>query len=263
MRGLFWISLQLAALWPAVHWYLSRTRHASDSRVELVALIAAGALLVLRARRVSATPDLRVPALWTVIAGVAWVALPPLFATWIAIAAVIATASRLWLNRSFDPHVFGLASLSLPVLPLFQYHLSYPLRAVVAEASAILLRFAGVATAREGACLSFGDRLIWVDAPCSGLRMMWSAVFLALGLTALFECRGRRTAMWVTLAIGLVVGANILRTSALFFIESGQVAAPGWFHEGVGVVLYAAVALTLFLLIRPEGRSTCSVAASS
>jgi hypothetical protein len=54
-----------------------------------------------------------------------------------------------------------------------------PLRVIVGVATAFLLQMQGLDVWREGVCLHFGEKLIWIDAPCSGIKMLWFGFFLA------------------------------------------------------------------------------------
>ena len=75
----------------------------------------------------------------------------------------------LW--QPFHPGVLGLLWLSLPLVPSLQFYLGYPLRMLVASLAAPILRLAGFAVVQEGTCLNWAGQLIWIDAPCSGVRM--------------------------------------------------------------------------------------------
>ncbi len=248
VKGTLLFGAQLIAFYPAVHWYAVRSRYASEGRWELVALVAA--VLLVFAKRVREPRSLKLPVILTLAWIVSWYCLPPLISTWVAWTALAATASALFLGRALDPHLFCFATLSLPVLPLFQYHLSFPLRSVVAQLSALLLRFTGMPVIHEGACLALDERLIWVDAPCSGLRMMWSALFLAVCLAAMHRHRAGRTAVILVATVVTVIAANVLRTTSLFFIEAELLSAPAWFHPAAGLAVYGLTALALLLVVR-------------
>ena len=91
----------------------------------------------------------------------------------------------------------------------------------------------------------WGERLVEVDAPCSGLRMLFAGLYVACTLAALFRLRLLKTAAAVFLGIDATVVANILRATALFFPESGVMLLPGWTHTVLGLVLFGALAASL------------------
>lgn len=257
MKTLALIALQVSVLFPAVHWYAVRTRYASEGRWELIALVAALVYVFTRAGKRPPFRNLVLPSILTAAWAVGSFFLPPLLATWLAWTAIASTVSVLFLGRALDLHLFSLVSLSLPVLPLFQYHLSYPLRTVVAQLSALLLRFGGVAVSREGACLAFNERLIWVDAPCSGLRMMWSALFLAACLAALHGLGAKRTLLAMACTLVTVISANVLRTTSLFYVEAEFFSAPAWLHPAAGLSIYLLTAVVLLFVVRPQKAESC------
>ena len=263
MRPIILLGAQALALFPAIHWYAVHTRYASGDRWELIALVAAALYFAARAHRGARPGNLVFPAVLTLAWAAGTFLLPPLLATWLAWTALAATISTLFLGRLLDPHLFGLVTLSLPSLPLFQYHLSYPLRAAVAECSAMLLRFGGFTVVREGTCLAFGQRLIWVDAPCSGLRMMWSALLLAICLAALNRLSIRRLSLLLATTLVTVVCANILRTTWLFFVEAEILAAPDWIHPGSGIAVFVMVVAVLFHTARTEKGTPCAATVPS
>ena len=243
-------------MWPAVQWYAARTRHASETRLEVLALFTA--LVYAWLGRTRSSIRCLWPAVWLTMAwGLASLCLPALLSTWVAWAAFAASVSALVMQRRFDVHLFGMLSLSLPVLPLFQYHLSYPLRTVVAGLSASFLRFSGFAVGREGACLSLGERLVWIDAPCSGLRMMWAGLFLASVLCAMHQVSALRTLVLFLVTVLAVVLANVLRTASLFFVELELVAVPDWSHSAVGIISYSVITVLLYWLVRPRKEEAC------
>jgi exosortase/archaeosortase family protein len=131
-----------------------------------------------------------------------------------------------------------------------QFVLGYPLRFVVARCSAFLLHGFGVVA--HGTSLHWAGETVLVDAPCSGLRMLWMALFLALTLAALQSLRATRTLLVVVYAVAAAFVGNVLRATALFFTETGLVPCPAWVHEGAGIVAFGAVAL---VVVRVAGHS--------
>lgn len=152
----------------------------------------------------------------------------------------------------------ALLGLSLPVVATAQFYAGYPLRVLAAEASAGMLRVMQFPVVREGTLLRWRGEMILVDAPCNGVRMLWFGLYLAATLAAWRGLGPGRTLVVLALALGLVVAANVLRATALFFKETGIVAAPGWTHGAIGALAFAGAAVAVVAFVnRKEGRPCC------
>src|SRR5690606_31711754 len=108
--------------------------------------------------------------------------LPPLVRAGLAALALGLALSRWRFGVWLHPGVTGLLLLSLPVVPTLQFYLGYPMRWLVAALASAMLRLAGYAVRPEGACLDWAGKLVALDAPCSGVRMLWAGLFLAMAL---------------------------------------------------------------------------------
>jgi exosortase/archaeosortase family protein len=270
-RGvLILLLLQAAAFWPMWGWAASRVREGDAD--EIVALVAAAAALFItprsarlgrgvarpNARRecaVLAAPTSSVAVSSLVLptllmfgyAAAAASSAPPLLHAMIASCALLATWCVWRWNARPHPAALGLALLALPAMPTAQFVLGFPLRAAAGEIAARLLRLCGLAVVREGVSLRLGERLVAIDAPCSGVNMLWMAVLLALVLAALGGASTLRTTSLVTMAALLAVAGNALRAASLFFTESGILALPAGVrgesvHGALGVVAFAIAA---------------------
>ena len=193
---------------------------------------------------------LLLPASLVLVYAVAYPFVLPLVRACLAMTALGCTLSVWRFGRRFHPGLLGLMYLSLPVVPTLQFYGGYPLRALVAGAVAPLLRLGGYAVVQEGACLNWAGRLIWVDAPCSGVRMLWVGLFLACALACLYGLRPAATLLTIAAACVAIISGNVLRAAALFYVEAGVVEAPAWAHEYVGVVAFAGVALIVLAAAR-------------
>ena len=142
--------------------------------------------------------------------------------------------SRFWL----------LILLSLPVMPSLQFYCGYPLRRLAALAAALLLRMQGLPVVADGAALEWAGRQISVDAPCSGLKMLWTALVLGAAVSCQSRWGWRGTAATGLLALTVSLAANTWRACALFFVETNP-AMPAWLHEGVGLVCFATAAAAI------------------
>jgi len=275
-RILILLVVQAAAFWPVWGWAAARVGDGDAD--EIVALVAAAAALLIAPRSRDVTPLgsapavpapraapilLVFPTLLTLgYALAAALAAPPLLRAMVAACALLATWCAWRWNASPHPAALGLALLALPALPTAQFVLGFPLRAAAGELAARLLRLSGLAVVREGVSLRLGERLVAIDAPCSGVNMLWMVVLLALGLAALGRASTMRTTALVSAAAALAVAGNALRAASLFFAESGVLELPAalraaWVHAGLGVVAFAVVAAPLIwiALRRPvDGR---------
>jgi exosortase/archaeosortase family protein len=147
--------------------------------------------------------------------------------------------------------LWGAVALALPVLPSLQFTLGYPMRIVSAAMTVLLLQMQGLAVQSQGTLLSWRGELIQFDAPCSGVRMLWAGLLLTLVGCVALRIDLFRTLLAVCAALALTLLANVLRATSLFVIEAGLVPQPpAWWHEGVGVVAFAAAGTAILLLLQ-------------
>ena len=244
-RSLLILGLQLLAGWQAWSWYARRVQDGSDEPWGLLALLALVLLLPWGARH-----PLRDRDVWGLAAVNAAVALsqpwlPPLVRAAVCLLCVTAIVSRMTQGRAFHLGTWLLALLSLPVLSSVQFYLGYPLRLAAAALSVPMLRGMGLPAVREGASLAIGSDVILVDAPCSGARMLWVGLFLAISLACLLRLGTGRTLLAGLLGVGVILFGNAMRVCALTFVERGRFPGPVWLHEGVGVASFIPVCLLI------------------
>jgi exosortase/archaeosortase family protein len=135
---------------------------------------------------------------------------------------------------------------------------------VVADLTAPILRMSGFAVVSEGTCLNWAGKMIWIDAPCSGIKMLWVGLFLTFVVLCLYELPLRKTLLLLPLVGVVIMAANVFRAVALFYLEAGVLSMPSWGHEYAGViafVLEAAGIIGIVLLFRK--RSVCVAATST
>ena len=254
-----WLVLQFAALMPTWAWMVQRMRDGSDDPMGLVALIALAALAWQCRRELRASPRLG----WLALAGVGTVlatllrfglgfvpALPPLAAGLVAVLALACGLLAFLPRRVAALPVAGLAVLALPLLSSLQFYAGYPLRVVTAEASRWLLAPA-FSVVREGTSLMIDGRLVIVDAPCSGVQMVWLGYFTACAV-ALWARRSDRAFLRRLPMVGLLVlGGNIVRNSVLIAFEGAGHALAPWAHNTLGLVVLAVVCGCIARLMVP------------
>jgi exosortase/archaeosortase family protein len=241
-------ALLLLALWP--HWiYVARRLvDGSDEPWGILALATVVALLV-RDRALFELPPrsaLVASALLAVTAALAELVLPDLAAAAIATLAVGVYLAHA-LRRPATALVI-LLLLALPIVASLQFYLGFPLRVLVAHASALLLSLAGIEATAVGASIVSEGTTVLIDAPCAGIGMLWIGSYAAALLSYLGAADARRTLAHGCLAALLVLAANIARNTVLFFPESGRLHWPAWSHDAVGLAALAAVIVPLALV---------------
>ena len=242
-RTLFIVGVQLVAFWPVWRWYAVRVGDSMDQSWGLLAL--ATALLFVVGKKVPTQTierSLTLPSLLVLLYVVTYPVFPPLVRAGLAFTAIGVTLSLFRFGKPFHPGVLGLLCLSLPLIPSLQFYGGYPLRMLVASLTAPILRLGGFAVIQEGTCLNWAGQLIWIDAPCSGIRMLWVGLYLAFVLVCIYELRFLKTLVLLTVALFVIIAGNIFRAVALFYFESGLLRMPAWAHDYAGLVAFAFVA---------------------
>ena len=264
-RVLLIVGLQAIAFWEVWRWYVSRAVYSWDQPWGLLAFVAAIVFLFASKKPLPQQErSLLLPASLIVLYVATYFVLPPLGRAIVAFTTLATTASSLRFGRSFHPGLFGLFYLSLPALPTLQFFGGYPLRVVVAGLTAPILRIGGFAVVTEGTCLNWAGKLIWIDAPCSGIKMLWVGMFLTFVLLCLYELPVLKSALLVLLSFAVIIGANVFRAVALFYLEAGVFHMPSWGHEYAGVIAFvleaAGIVSILFMLQR---RKVCGEVVTS
>jgi exosortase/archaeosortase family protein len=226
------LAVLAAAIWPVWCWIFARASRDSGDAWALLSLATAAALLWRDRANVGRW---RLAIALMLIYAVSFPFVPPLAHALIAMSALGAACGSL--------SITGLFLLAVPLVPTLNFYLGYPLRVVVGEAASVLLRLNGFAVVREGATLIWNGQQISIDAPCSGVKMLWTGMYLSCTLAALQRLGALRTVMLGALAFAIVMIANVLRATALFYVESGVVAQAQSAHESIGVVVFVLAAI--------------------
>jgi|GEM_PF-806883 len=137
--------------------------------------------------------------------------------------------------------LFLLILLALPVMPTVQYLFGYPLRVAVAEVSSFWL---GGDVGAVGTGLVSGGRTFFVDAPCSGLSILFTALVLAAATALVLRLDPLKTLLLVLLAVGIAFLGNVTRAVGLVVLES-LTGGNGFLHEGVGLINFALCAVAI------------------
>ena len=255
LRPALWLVLIAAALWPHGVWMARRMTDGSDDPLGALALAALAALLWVQQRALRQTP--RPGWFAAALAGVAAATaaqgtLPPLAAALLGLLAFAAGALAFLPASVARAPVLGLGALALPLLASLQFYAGYPLRVLTAELSRWLLQ-SGHAVERSGAALEVDGQLVLVDAACSGVQMVWLGYFSACAVALAAGRHDRAFLARLPLVGVLVLGGNVLRNTVLVAAQAGGWPLPGWAHDGVGLVVLAAVCGAIcWAMHRPE-----------
>jgi len=230
--------------WPVARWYLARMSDGSDEPWGLAAL-AAALLFAPRDGWLEPIARTRVGLLCSIIAvyTVSYTWLPPLGHALLWTTTIGVAVGR----RGFPLAWWSLLILSLPLIATLQFYLGYPLRIATTALCVPLLRIFGLHVAAEATALHWAGETVIVDAPCSGIHMLWTGLFLAAALACWQRLDLRQSFRLLQRASLAVFVANILRATALFCIESKLWPSPSWAHEGVGLALFGAAAVAIYL----------------
>ena len=236
---------QLVAFWPVWRWYVLRVTDGSDEPLGLLALLTVGVFL-LRSPRGRPCPSLAwlATALTAAYIGLFW-SIPPLARGMLAMLAMASALGAAGFSQGCRTGLFGLMLLSLPVMSSLQFFIGYPLRRVVAIASAGMLQLCGMAVSSEGVHLRSLGHIVAVDAPCSGVRMLWMGTYLAATLACLYRLSTGRTMVAIIAGIVAVLCGNVVRAGCLFLVDRHATALPAFGHDAVGTVVFALVAMSI------------------
>lgn len=297
----------LAAFWPVWLWYGLRLCDQSDEPLGIVALITLlGLIANQQSKATSAATSIPTstntatntatntsiptpkpsPIPTTITAMLALYGLSLFLAPKLISAALalitLALALSYILRRHLSSGQWILLLLSLPLVASLNFYLGYPLRLVVAQCAVALLSINGFPVIAQGTSLLWHNQLIEIDAPCSGIKMLWAALYMAAVLLSLRNSKPTQAMLYLILATTSAVFANVLRVTSLFYLEAGIIAAPAEIpklfdqqlfthqffahqsfaslfetavHTGTGVAAFLLVVLILFFVDKRFGRS--------
>lgn len=250
-----WLGLLAAALAPTWWWMGQRMVDGSDDPLGLLALAALAWLAWQCRGSLRAAPRLAwlAFALATALLSTGTLGvLPPLASALLGLLALGGGLAAFLPSSVASAPVLGLSILSLPLLASLQFYAGYPLRVITAEASRWLLA-PGFVVERTGTALRVDGHLVIVDAPCSGVQMLWLGYFTAC-VVALVA--GRANASFLSrlpLVSLLVLAGNVVRNAVLVALEATHTRLPAWTHDAVGLTVLAVVCAGIAWLM--QGRA--------
>ena len=86
---------------------------------------------------------------------------------------------------------------------------------------------------------------ILVDAPCSGIRMLWVGMAMFCIGAARAGLRWRPFLAGFAVAVAVIVAANSVRCALVFVEEAGIAEVPEGWHTGVGLAVFACTGCLL------------------
>ncbi len=229
------ILLQLVAFWSVGRWYFLRLSTSNDETFGVLAIVAIVALIVKNRRENSGVSNFGFIVASIAIYAISFAFLPPLLRSVVAVTSLTFAISGWFFGKRFHFGIWSLFLLSLPIVASLQFYLGFPLRILVGEATAFLLKLNGLVVFREGVCLHFGEKLIWIDAPCSGVKMLWAGFFLTSLLITIYEFNFKKTVFAFVSAFAIILLGNIFRATGLFYLEAEIIKMPSFAHEAIGV----------------------------
>ncbi len=241
------LTAQLTAYWSVWNWYLRRMLDGSDEPWGIVAL--ASVVFLLIKRQTWTAPNASTVIISSVIAIIYTLGynhLPPLFRGGIAVVAIGFSISSICYGRTLQTGIIGLMLLSLPLIASLQFYGGFPIRVITAHISSYLIGLMGYAVHPQGTLLYWLGEVIAVDAPCAGIKMLWTGLYLNFTLAAWRELNFLTTWLSTSFTLFSVFIGNIFRATLLFFTESGIVNAPDYTHQAVGLLVFAIVAVAVF-----------------
>jgi exosortase len=242
------ISLQLLAFWPVWHWYVRRMLDPSDEPCGVIALVTAAGFILFGKWKPSLAIEkkhLLLPALLTALYAATFHLAPMSISAGLAMTAMTALISICTSKRIFQPGLWLLLMLALPIMASLQFYAGFPLRVVVGETAAILLQLSGLPVVLDGTLLCWDGHAVAVDAPCSGIKMLWAGYYMTAAMSCLFQWRPRRILFFFLITLIVVILGNTLRATALFYAEAGLIALPAWTHQGMGLCVFMLMMLAI------------------
>jgi len=251
---MLFLGVQIAAFWPVWGWYIARLTDSSDEPWGILALITALIFVALRGHgRELKGMHMAFSSVFVLTYALTFHMVPPFVRAVLAVLAIGCTLSPARLGRSMHIGIIGLLLLSLPIIASLQFFLGYPVRLLTAIISAKLVGLTGYDVAAHGTCLYWMGEVISVDAPCAGVRMLWSGLYLNFTLACFTGLGSFKTWLTYVFSVIAIFLGNTIRASALFFTETGIIDSPSWSHQGIGVAIFSLVAVSIIVFNRHVG----------
>lgn len=252
---------QFVAFWPVLRWYGQRMLDGSDEPWGILALVTVLMLVVRKATwHVPSTITLLICSLITAVYAVSYGYLPPLIRGILAVTAMSFTVSSICYGRTVQTGIVGLMLISLPLIASLQFYGGFPIRVITAFMSSHILNLVGYQVHPQGTLLYWLGEVIAVDAPCAGIKMLWTGLYLNFTLAAWRDLGFFATWLSTSFTLFSVFIGNILRATLLFFTESGLLDTPDIAHQAIGTIVFAIVAIAVLSFHRfSQERAPCVI----
>ncbi|MBI5278909.1 MAG: exosortase Q [Burkholderiales bacterium] len=251
-----WLALVAASLAPTWWWMGQRMADGSDDPLGLLALLTLAWLTWRCKGRLRASPRLgwlAAALLLALLSNATHGAWPALLSALLGLLAMGAALAAFLPQSAATAPVMGLAVLSLPLLASLQFYAGFPLRVVTAEAGRWLLQ-PFFAVERFGTALWVDGRLVIVDAPCSGVQMLWLGYFTACVVALHAAQRNAAFLARLPAVSAIVLAGNVVRNAVLVALEGSGTHLANWAHEGVGLVVLGVVCLGIAAVMNRRER---------
>ncbi len=142
------------------------------------------------------------------------------------------------------PGDWFLIGLSLPLVATANFYCGYPLRCVITFLSCEIIQALGLEIKASGTELISPTGMVEVDAPCSGIKMLWLCSYLAATFASLMRLRTVPSIVLMVVAVVAAIAGNVLRVSALFFLETNLRSYPSLtkleepLHQVIGLLAF-------------------------
>ena len=257
----------LASFWPVWCWYAQRTFDKSDEPWGLLAL-ASAAYFVWQAGKESTEGARPRRYTFTSLALLAAYVLTFSIAPHLVQGILLVATLWFWLGGRLTVAwrwaILGLLLLSLPVIPSINFFVGYPMRLLVTQAAQWMLACVGIDAVKDGTLIIIAGKPLSIDAPCSGISMLWVELYTAMVLACHFKLNWVRTAALTCVSLALVLLSNSIRVTALIIFDllchlPNSITKLSEYepavHVGVGVVAFIAMALaTTFIAMKLSAR---------
>lgn len=140
--------------------------------------------------------------------------------------------------------LFPLLAQAPLVSTALDFYVGYPLRLCATKLAAVML-LGNVAAVGTG--LSTGGNVVFVDAPCSGIRMLSASLVLAGALSLLLRFRLIPTFALLASSVLLALFGNAHRAASLVLVNIPP-DAPA--HALIGIVVFAECSVLLLLIAK-------------
>ncbi|MBX9720716.1 MAG: exosortase/archaeosortase family protein [Candidatus Obscuribacterales bacterium] len=252
----------ICGFWPVWQWFILRTLDPSDEPWGVIALLTVAVLIVGESRKYADfQPLLGKFHFALIIAGICFyifslIVFPHLVQAVLMIAVLSLFISVLCPQPS-RTGILGLLILSLPIIPSLNFFIGYPLRLLITTAASFVLRTTGLVAVQDGTMLAINGHLVSVDAPCSGINMLWASGFLSCVCMCFYRLRFIQSLLLALATLVLIITANIFRVAGLSYFSAKSASFSAMvleleplLHTMAGVTAFVLVSLAVVFLAR-------------